>query len=82
MGDSSRALCSPDFLVGQHPEWEAEMECPKCGDSCTRIEISLKDEDSMQFFSCRRCEAKWWEHQGGTIELDEVLYLTTNQGAY
>lgn len=58
------------------------MECPKCGESCTQIEIRLKEEDSMQFFSCRRCEVKWWEHGGGTIELDEVLYLTANQGAY
>lgn len=52
------------------------MHCPRCGDDCTHIEIRLRDEDSVQFFSCRRCEAKWWEHDGGVIELDEVLNLT------
>ncbi len=53
------------------------MICPQChGEDCTRIEIHLRDEDSVQFFSCRRCEAKWWEHGGDEIALDEVLNLT------
>lgn len=55
------------------------MHCPRCDDDCTQIEIRLRDEDSVQFFSCRRCEAKWWEHDGGVIELDEVLNLTAQR---
>jgi hypothetical protein len=51
------------------------IECPQCGGKdCTHIVINLK-EDSVQFYSCRVCEAKWWEHGGDTIALDEVLNL-------
>lgn len=53
------------------------MRCPECGgDDATHIVIRLRDDDSIQFFACRNCEAKWWERDGDTIELDEVLHLT------
>lgn len=56
------------------------MKCPECGlSNCTEIQISLKEENSVKFYSCRKCEAKWWEHQGDSIELDEVLSLTAAQ---
>lgn len=52
------------------------QKCPQCGgEDCTQIVINLKEEDSVQFYACRKCEAKWWEHQGDTIALDEVLDL-------
>ncbi|MDQ3646186.1 MAG: hypothetical protein M3345_04540 [Actinomycetota bacterium] len=58
----------------------AKMECPQCkGQNTIQIEIRLKEEDSVQFFSCRRCEAKWWEHAGDTIALDEVLTLASHK---
>ena len=51
------------------------MSCPVCqGHDCITIEIRLTDE-SVQFYSCRRCEAKWWEGETGPIALDEVLGL-------
>ena len=50
------------------------MTCPECaGEDCIQIEINLKEEETVQFYSCRRCEAKWWQKEGGTIALDEVL---------
>ena len=53
------------------------MECPHChGQDCTEIEINLKNEDHVKFYSCRRCESKWWQHDGDTIALDDVLTLT------
>jgi Zn-finger nucleic acid-binding protein len=56
------------------------MQCPHCkGLDCTEIEIRLKEDDSVKFYSCRRCEAKWWQHQGDTIELDQVLSLTAER---
>lgn len=52
------------------------QKCPQCGgEDCTHIVINLKEEDTVQFYACRRCEAKWWEHEGDTIALDEVLNL-------
>lgn len=50
------------------------MTCPQCHDGdCIEIEIHLNDQDTVQFFSCRRCEFKWWEKEGDTIALDELL---------
>jgi formate dehydrogenase maturation protein FdhE len=55
-----------------------QQKCPQCGgEDCTHIAINLRETDSVQFYSCRRCEAKWWEHEGDTIALDEVLTLAT-----
>lgn len=56
------------------------MQCPQCqGKDCIQIEIRLKEEDSIQFFSCRRCEAKWWERDGDTIALDDVLNMAAQK---
>ena len=52
------------------------MRCSQCdGEDCIHIEIRLSGDDSVQFYSCRLCETKWWEHQGDTVALDEVLTL-------
>ena len=51
--------------------------CPKCkSEDSIEITIDLSVGDSVQFFQCRFCEAKWWERDGTTIALDEVLDLT------
>jgi hypothetical protein len=56
---------------------EEPMRCPECGsEDATNIVIRLREEDSVQFYACRDCEAKWWERDGDTIDLDEVLHLT------
>jgi hypothetical protein len=58
------------------------MRCPSCEDEdCIQIEINLKGEDQVRFFSCRRCETKWWERHGDTIDLDTVLSLTAEAEA-
>ena len=56
------------------------MRCPRCaGEAITNIAIDAdaKDEKSLMFYSCRRCEEKWWERDGAMIELREVLDLTS-----
>lgn len=58
------------------------MRCPQChGEDCIQIEIHLKTDESVEFSSCRRCEAKWWERGGDTISLDEVLNLAARKDA-
>jgi formate dehydrogenase maturation protein FdhE len=57
-----------------------DVKCPQCtGSDCIEIEINLKQENTVRFMSCRRCEAKWWQREGSTIALDEVLNLATVQ---
>ena len=56
------------------------MDCPQCGGTdCTEIELNLTDAQSVQFYSCRRCEARWWQREGDTIALDEVLTIAANR---
>jgi DNA-directed RNA polymerase subunit M/transcription elongation factor TFIIS len=56
------------------PTREAAMRCPQCKNTdAIQIEIRLTDQQTVQFFSCRICEARWWEQQGDTIALDDVL---------
>ncbi len=56
------------------------MRCPHCkGEDTIEIEIRLKGDEDVQFYSCRRCEAKWWRRDGDTIALDEVLNLTAQK---
>lgn len=57
------------------------MRCPECrADDCTRIEINVSDGESLLFFSCRNCEAKWWKDKSGdSIDLNEVLALASQQ---
>ena len=54
------------------------MQCPRCiSEDFTEIDIDIKVDNSVRFYSCRLCEKKWWERNGDVIELDEVLSLAT-----
>ncbi|MGH2828597.1 MAG: hypothetical protein ACRDKF_16680 [Actinomycetota bacterium] len=56
------------------------MNCPDChGEDCIHIEIRLTDAETVQFYSCRKCESKWWENSGGPIALDKVLGLAARR---
>ncbi|MDQ5816670.1 MAG: hypothetical protein M3516_10335 [Actinomycetota bacterium] len=56
------------------------MRCPQCrGEDSIEIEIRLKEEDDVQFYSCRLCEAKWWQRDGDTIALGDVLDLASKK---
>lgn len=60
----------------------ALMNCPEChGNNCIQIEISLKEEKTVEFYSCRLCEHSWWEHGGDTITLGDVLGLAGRKDA-
>lgn len=55
------------------------MDCPKCGAQDV-IEIKNKVEDiEVYFFSCYRCEQKWWDREGNPVTLREVLELARRQ---
>lgn len=50
--------------------------CPDCGSGDSiEIELRLPDDSLVRFYSCHRCEAKWWDSPDGRLGLDEVLEL-------
>ena len=52
------------------------MNCPQCGiTDVIEIQHTLPDDTEVIFFSCHRCEEKWWDRSGETMELREVLDL-------
>lgn len=58
------------------------MRCTQCQmEDCVEIEIHLTGEKTVQFYSCRNCEAKWWVRDGDTIALDDVLVLASHRGS-
>jgi transposase-like protein len=49
------------------------MKCPQCG-AVDVIEIKNKIDDiEIDFFSCHRCEEKWWDKSGEPVSLRDVL---------
>ena len=52
------------------------MDCPQCGiNDVIEIKHRLPDGTEVQFFSCHRCEEKWWDRAGQPIDLRQVLEL-------
>ncbi len=66
--------------IGERKMGRDTMSCPQCGgEDCMQIEIHLQSENTVRFYACRRCESKWWEREGGTITLSEVLSLASRR---
>lgn len=52
------------------------MNCPQCGiTDVIEIEHKLPEGIEVIFFSCHRCEEKWWDRAGTTLDLRDVLEL-------
>jgi len=52
------------------------MDCPQCGvNDVIEIKHLLPDGTEVHFFSCHRCEEKWWDRGGQPIDLRQVLEL-------
>ena len=39
----------------------------------------LPDETEVHFYSCHKCEEKWWNRDGKQLSLSEVLELARKQ---
>lgn len=53
-----------------------ELVCGSCGaDSVIQIELTLADGTDVTFFSCHRCESRWWNRDGEDLPLGTVLDL-------
>jgi transcription elongation factor Elf1 len=52
------------------------MHCPRCNqERFTTLTFDLDGGDTIDFYSCRNCEEKWWERDGNVIVLDEIFTL-------
>lgn len=50
------------------------MECPVCKtQDVIEINHRLPHGSEISFFSCSRCEEKWWMHGDEDLTLEEVL---------
>ena len=56
------------------------MDCPQCGvNDVIEIHHKLDTDIELVFFSCHRCEEKWWDRDGETVALREVLDLARRE---
>lgn len=50
------------------------MSCPRCGaKDVININLTLDRGDRVSFYSCHRCEKRWWNKEGEEAELSGVL---------
>jgi len=53
-----------------------ELVCTSCGQSSViQIEMTLPDGVEVVFCSCHVCEAKWWNRDGESFEVDGIIDL-------
>ncbi|HEY5891109.1 MAG TPA: hypothetical protein VIW94_10460 [Acidimicrobiia bacterium] len=56
------------------------MDCPQCSTpDVIEIEQVLPDGARVQFFSCHRCEEKWWNQGGQELDLSQILEMVRDQ---
>lgn len=55
------------------------MDCPQChARDVIEIKHRLPDDTEVHFFSCHRCEEKWWDRDGDQVELGQILDIVRN----
>jgi formate dehydrogenase maturation protein FdhE len=58
----------------------APIACPACGSvRLTSLAMTLTDGTPVSFTSCRACEHRAWNHEGGALALADVLTRTRKQ---
>jgi transposase-like protein len=50
------------------------LACPRCGvKDVININLTLEKGERVSFYSCHRCEKRWWNKEGEAVGLDGVL---------
>lgn len=56
------------------------MNCQTCGGAnCTHIVLTPASGRTVELFSCRDCETRWWRSGGEDIALEQVLELAAER---
>ena len=57
-------------------ERDTVLECPRCGSKdVININLSLAQGDRVAFYSCHRCDKRWWHKDGAPVDLPDVLEM-------
>jgi DNA-directed RNA polymerase subunit RPC12/RpoP len=52
------------------------LVCPRCGSrDVVNINLTLERSGRVSFYSCHRCEKRWWHRDGEDVPLGGVLDL-------
>lgn len=55
------------------------QRCPVCGaGELLSVTLSVGGSD-MSFTTCHMCEERWWEQDGHSVDLGDVLHLASNR---
>jgi transposase-like protein len=58
------------------------LECPRCGSrDVININLSLEHGDRVAFYSCHRCDKRWWHKDGSPVDLPDVLEMARRKPA-
>lgn len=57
------------------------MDCPQChAHDVIEIKHRLPDDTEVHFFSCHKCESKWWDRDGDQVDLGQILDIVRDTG--
>jgi len=52
------------------------LVCPRCASrDVININLSLEHGDRVAFYSCHRCDKRWWHKDGEPVDLPDVLEM-------
>lgn len=56
------------------------MMCPTCGSrDVININLTLERGQNVAFYSCHRCDKKWWDKDGAAVSLGNVLEMAKRE---
>jgi transposase-like protein len=55
---------------------ESALVCPNCGSrDVININLAVEQGERVSFYSCHKCEKRWWHKDGKDLPLPSVLEL-------
>ena len=56
------------------------LVCPRCASrDVININLSLEHGDRVAFYSCHRCDKRWWHKDGAPVDLPDVLEMARRE---
>ena len=56
------------------------LVCPTCSSrDVININLTLERGDHVSFYSCHRCDKKWWDKDGASVSLGNVLEMAKRE---